>query len=267
MILTVLAIIYSLVTIAGYPAYLLVPEASEAKTQLQAEEAKEASEDLPAVLLMHDHGAYYAIGKEKMCSPKHFVNREMVDSASVEAIERSVFWVNKLYDGMYLADSLAAEGFVVLVTDAPGWGSHREYEGDWSEEILRYDSLALEYLYNRPEVDKKRIATAGFSMGAYRAWMLAAKDERVSACAAFHWMTSSQKQGKWCRLGDFAGIAAGIAPRPFLLVAGSKDHLFNIDDVRACASRIDCDYREVPYDHVFPHSSWEMMRDFLLSPK
>lgn len=237
-----LSILYSLITIAGYPAYLLVPE-SETPS--------------PAVLLMHDHGAYFDIGKEKMADPAHF-------DADSTTLAKSHYWVHKLYDDMYLADSLAAEGFVVLVTDAPGWGSHREYEGEWSDEILRYDSLALDYLYSLPYVDRKHVATAGFSMGAYRSWILAAHDERVTTCAAFHWMTSSQKQGKWCRLGDFAGIAAQIAPRPFLLVAGSKDHLFDIYDVRACAARIPCIYREVPYDHIFPRSSWLLMRGFLL---
>lgn len=46
-----------------------------------------------------------------------------------------------------------------------------------------YDSIkALDYLTSRPDVDPKRLATLGISMGSTMAWWLAALDTRIKVC-------------------------------------------------------------------------------------
>lgn len=74
----------------------------------------------PAVLLLHDHGARFSIGKEKMVRS---IQREAEAALVLSVLEESQQWVNVCYDSIYLADTLAARGFAVLVTDALYWGS------------------------------------------------------------------------------------------------------------------------------------------------
>jgi esterase/lipase len=49
--------------------------------------------------------------------------------------------------------------------------------------MMVYDNLrALDYLESRDDVDMKRVATMGMSMGSTMAWWLAALDERIKVC-------------------------------------------------------------------------------------
>lgn len=219
-------------------AYLLVPDHVPA-------------EGCPAVVACHDHGARFTIGKEKLTSP--------LDTASLfEAQE----WVRKCYDGQFVADSLASRGYVVLVMDALYWGERRwsrtmtnkelknaqpafyaeylEQTGQvWFETILADDKACVDYLLSLPFVNPKRVGVWGFSMGAYRAWQLAAEDERIAFCAAANWMTTLAERGG--QLPDVSGysmyrprkekvdygqIVSSIAPRPMLLQYGAQDRLF-----------------------------------------
>lgn len=83
------------------PAFLLVPELSPGKRY-------------PAVLMLHDHGARFDIGKEKLVRPP---------AGCPDCIRRSSEqWAGRYFDGAYMADSLASQGYVVLVPDALYWG-------------------------------------------------------------------------------------------------------------------------------------------------
>lgn len=189
-------------------AYLLVPD----HTALR----------YPAVVLFHDHGAHFSIGKEKMVRPMPDAPDWMQTDAQA--------WVDKFYGGMYIGDSLARAGYVVIVPDAFGWGSRMQmdseadsllqtlpddakslrklnkYIANHQEDIYRRsmadaglstfqqmladDRAALDYLLTLPCVDTMRIACFGFSMGACRSWALAATDRRIRACAFSNWMTT-----------------------------------------------------------------------------
>lgn len=262
--LLILLYTISSVLIDGHSAYLLSPE-------------EDSLAQHPAVLLLHDHGAHFSIGKEKLCTPLDRDDLSLEENAVRREDAHS--WVNKFYDGMFLADSLASEGFVVLVTDALYWGerttqpvpftslqelkpfnkllksaqpdfyaAHLRATGKpWFETILQDDRNAISYLCSLSSVDTTRIYAAGFSLGAYRAWSLAAEDPRVAGCAAANWMMTAASVGGFLinesaysmyrpalyatsgdstsslSLVDYPMIAARIAPRPFLLLYSMND--------------------------------------------
>lgn len=99
--------------------YLLVPsQASETDRR-------------PAVLMLHDHGARFDIGKEKLVRPMMSMLPEGQDDHIAVSSRQ---WIDKNFDGVYLADSLARSGYVVLVTDALYWGERSSAEAQrWSE--------------------------------------------------------------------------------------------------------------------------------------
>ncbi len=211
----------------------------------------------PAVLLLHDHGARFKKGWKKVIGsdPEPY------------------------YSGMAIGDSLAAHGYVVYCADVPYWGSRRSSlsqrqfsdslggAGEWYARVLAEDKAGITYLRSLPFVDSKRIAVAGFSYGAYRAWNLAAEDPRVAVCIAAHWMTTlaqnryndswlcmyrkglypldkSQIDDHLLPFTPFAAVAANIAPRPFLLQYGLNDKLFPVSAVDTCVAYIDSVYTE-----------------------
>ncbi len=105
-------------------AYLLVPDDACQKR-------------CPALVLLHDHGARFDIGKEKLVSPITAGNdcfRNSGYTAPEHIVRSSRQWVEKNFDGAYMADSLAASGYVVLVSDALYWGERSSEDARrWSE--------------------------------------------------------------------------------------------------------------------------------------
>jgi len=100
-------------------AYLLVPDGAS------------RNDRRPAVLMLHDHGARFDIGKEKLVSPIYGVLPFGEDDHIAKSSRQ---WIDKNFDGVYLADSLAALGYVVLVGDALYWGERSSEDAQrWSE--------------------------------------------------------------------------------------------------------------------------------------
>lgn len=222
------------------PAYLLVPNGEG---------------PFPAVLLLHDHGAKFIIGKEKMVRPFH------VDSIILSEADA---WADKCYDGQYVGDYLASNGYVVLVLDALFWGERGRKEGvrydsqqalaanmlqmgmSWGSFIVWDDFNSAEFLSSLPIVNKSKIGTMGFSMGAHRAWMLSAATDIVKASAAVCWMnttdslmTLSNNQNKGGsaysmiipnirNFMDYPHVASIAAPKPALFINGKRDKLFPV---------------------------------------
>ncbi len=174
--------------VSGYsrvPAYLLVPDGDG---------------PFPAVLLLHDHGAHFSIGKEKMVVPFG-----VADSVRTDADD----WAEKCYDKQYVGDYLASHGYVVLAAVALFWGERGRKEGvnydsqqalsanllqmgmSWGALIVWDDIRSAEFLSGLPSVDKNRVGAMGFSMGAHRAWMLSAATDVVKAAAAVCWMNTT----------------------------------------------------------------------------
>ena len=216
----------------------------------------------PAVLLLHDHGARFDIGAEKLIRP---LAGGKTDAATA--------WAQRYFDGVFFSEQLVRRGYAVLAADALGWGSrarpgfgrddqqalaaHLQQLGhSWAGLIASDDLRSLRWLREQPEVDASRIAVFGFSMGAFRAWQLAALCEHVRACIAAHWMCTREgllRAGQHSLAGqsafamlhpglaaelDHPDVAALIAPRPLLLLASPEDRLFPFDAVQAAARQL-----------------------------
>jgi dienelactone hydrolase len=233
----------------------------------------------PAVLLLHDHGAKFDIGKEKLIRPWYDDTR----LASAEA------WAAKYFSGRFVGNELAARGYVVLSVDAIGWGdrSGMDYEGQQALAsnflnlgsslaglMAREDVRAAELLSGLPEVDGRRVAALGFSMGAYRAWQVAALSDRVRAAAAVCWMTALKDmmvpgnntlrgQSAYFMLHpglyrylDIPDVASIAAPKPMLLFNGEQDTLFSVAGVRAAYDKLRAVWRSQHHDDRLVTKLW-----------
>lgn len=177
-------------------------------------------------------------------------------------------WVVRCYDGQYTGDYFAQNGYVVLSIDALFWGERGRKEGvsydgqqalasnfmqmgaSWGAFINMDDVRSAEFLASLPMVDKNRVGCLGFSMGAYRSWMLAALTDCVKASASICWMnttehlmtlTNNQNKGGSAysmlipnlrRYLDYPHTASIACPKPALFFNGSKDKLFPIEGVK-----------------------------------
>lgn len=252
-------------------AYLLVPD-------------KKKERGLPALLMLHDHGAHFSIGKEKMVRPFG------VDSLVVADAED---WVQRCYDGRYVGDEFARAGYVVLSTDALFWGDRGRKEGvrydsqqalsanllqmgtSWGAWITWDDIRSAEFLAHLPMVDGERIGCVGFSMGAYRSWMAAALSDVIKASVSVCWMndtehlmslTNNQNKGGSAysmlvpgirNLMDYADVAALACPKPTLFFNGSRDKLFPVEGVENAYAKMREVWKQQKADGNFVTKIWD----------
>ena len=221
------------------PAYVLIPDGEG---------------PFPAVNVLHDHGGHLFIGKEKVIRPLACEDSVVIRDAEA--------WLSG-YEGQYFGDYLAQHGYVVFASDVPMWGERGQKEGPRREKYdmiagnmmmygidlsayMTYDDLrATDYLASMPEVDAKRIGCTGWSMGAYRAWMLSALSDRIKVGAAVCWMVTTDEQLSFrysrtenggfanCLPGlrrwlDYPHIASIACPKPMLFINGTQDKLFPV---------------------------------------
>jgi len=230
------------------PAYLLVPKGEG---------------PFPAVVALHDHGARFSIGKEKMVRPIE-PSQELRDDCTQ--------WVQTCYGGRFIGDELARRGYVVFAIDALFWGERGRKGGPdydaqqalaanlfqlgcaWPGIITADDIRSAEFVASLPEVDPSRIGAVGLSMGAHRAWLLAALSDRIRAAVAVCWMGTTEHlmvpgnnqvkghsayaflvPGLRNHL-DYADVASIACPKPLAIYDGRDDALFPLDGVEsACA--------------------------------
>ncbi|MBQ7419946.1 MAG: prolyl oligopeptidase family serine peptidase [Prevotella sp.] len=224
------------------PAYVLIPDGKG---------------PFPAVNLLHDHGGHLFIGKEKMIRPLACEDSVVIKDAEA--------WL-KGYEGQFLGDYLVRQGCVVFSSDAPMWGERGQKEGvqrdrydmiagnmmmygiDLSAYMTYDDIAATDYLASMPEVDARRIGCAGWSMGGYRAWMLAALSDKIKVGASVCWMVTADEQMSFkyqrtenggfanCFPGlrrwlDYPHVASMACPKAMLFINGSQDKLFPVPGV------------------------------------
>lgn len=244
----------------GYTAYKIefnLTKYSRVKAYLLIPDGKGPS---PGIVTLHDHGAHFTIGKEKMVRP-FGVDTSILDDADA--------WADNLYEGQYVGDYLAKNGYAVLSTDALMWGERGCKEGSDNTHLASVygnmlqlgrnlaawmtfeDSYATEFLASLPEVDPDRIGCTGLSMGGYRTWMLAAVSPLIKASVGVCWLTDADNMMHWTHgrherggyannLGgvrnylDYPHIASLACPNAMLLINGDTDKLFKPHAVRKC---------------------------------
>ena len=256
-------------------SYLLIPDGASRRDRRAG------------LVLLHDHGARFDIGKEKLVRP--------LPSAPDYIKQSAQQWVDDGFDGVYFGDRLAQAGYVVIVPDALYWGSRSTplcqkwsrmkfadepgdinevknavYEGQrtvydslarkgviWAEQTLREDAAAARLLRRLPCVKKRRIGCFGWSMGAHRAWLLAAFCRQVRTGVALCWMTLMETQVQPYKASDysmlipqmrekydFPDIARWLAPKPFFFLNGLQDKLFPVPAVERAFARMQEIYHE-----------------------
>jgi alpha-beta hydrolase superfamily lysophospholipase len=81
-----------------------------------------------------------------------------------------------------VAEHLSANGVAVLRVDDRGAGkSIPVKQGSSYQDLIDDSKAAFEFLFNRPQIDRRKIALAGHSEGALTALKIAAEDQRVAA--------------------------------------------------------------------------------------
>lgn len=199
------------------PALLLIPDKRKSPA--------------PGLLYMHWHAGMYGLGKEQLLRG--------VDAQPA------------------YAPVCVEKGLVTLAIDSWCFGE-RKPAGDgktgeedtfklmlWKGQVLfgmmMFDELrALEYLASRPEVNPRSMGVLGMSMGATKAWWLAALDPRVHLCVDVCCLTDYEELIKTHGLSahgiyyyvpsllkhfQTADINELIVPRPRLSVNGRRDPL------------------------------------------
>ncbi|WP_320201197.1 dienelactone hydrolase family protein [Agrobacterium sp. rho-13.3] len=208
----------------------------------------------PAAVVYHDHGSTFDIGKEKL------IETWGNDARS----QSSQAWAERFFSGRFVGDELARRGYVVLAADALGWGDRGPLIYDGQQALAANvanlglslaglmaleDTRAAGFLASIRRVDTSRIASVGFSMGAFRAWQAAALTDTIKATIAVNWMGTAgglmvpgnnQLRGgsAWHMTHpglmqhlDYPDVASLSAPNPMLMFAGEEDRLFPVPSV------------------------------------
>ncbi len=185
------------------PAYLLIPKGRDGRR--------------PAIVALHDHGAFFVWGKEKLVQLPN-------EHPSLTEFKRAC------YSGRSVATELVKRGYVVLAIDMFYWGERRMLLAEdppswhdparmsaddvtrfnrrssasttlvatglfeagitWSGVMLLDDLRTVDYLVTRPEVDPDRIGCCGLSVGGFRSAHLAGLDPRIKAAVVVGWMSA-----------------------------------------------------------------------------
>jgi len=141
---------------------------------------------------------------------------------------------------------------------------------------MTYDDIAgTEFLAQMPEVDASRIGCTGWSMGAYRAWMLAALSDRIKVSASVCWMVTADEQLSFkydrtenggfanCFPGlrrwmDYPHVASIACPKPMLFINGKQDKLFPVPGVEKAFSIMHNTWQSQGADDKLETELWDI---------
>lgn len=233
----------------------------------------------PAIVLLHDHGSKFDIGKEKLIRPWGDAGQ----LASAQA------WADKFFSGRFIGDELAKRGYTVIAIDSPGWGDRGPMVYEQQQalasnyfnlgrslagEVAYEDMRTVDFIASLQDVDPQRIGVLGFSMGGFRAWQLAALSEKVAATAVISWfgtyeglMTPGNNvlrgQSAYYMLHpgmpakmDIPDIASIAAPKPMLIFSGGQDKLFPAQAVSDAFAKVHKVWASQKADDMLVTKSW-----------
>lgn len=188
-------------------------------------------------------------------------------------------WLEPGPDRANTTQALLLAGFAVLILDAPYHGE-RTYEIDFEsiftrirpnlyrELIIQWTieyRLAMDYLANRPEVDRSRIGILGYSLGGVMAYNLAGVDPRIKVAVIAATAPLSQHYIHLIGWDDIAlARMLPIAPQtfapiiqspPFLMLNGRDDEYSTLEGIQELYELIGSPVKElVLFDsgHILP---------------
>ncbi|HEX5413870.1 MAG TPA: alpha/beta hydrolase family protein [Terriglobia bacterium] len=277
---------------------------------------KRAKFPVPGVVALHDHGGFYYWGKEKVIQ-KDGENpvltryrKQYYDSISYPATlarngyaviaidmfyfgERRLVLDSDIKDGINTWSKTESEEAINNINRRNGqqecWvGRNLEDVGiTWSGVLCWDDIRTVDYLVSRPEVDPKRIACVGLSVGGWRSNFLAGLDSRIKAATIAGWMTSFHPIGPWWvsytipagnvpglwKYLDYPDVGSLLMPGAMLVVHGLRDTLFPPDGVKAAFKNLATCYEAIgkperfktyTFDgpHSFPARAQQLMLDW-----
>src|SRR5690554_2538167 len=242
----------------------------------------------PAMLLLHDHGGRFDIGKEKMVRPFD-ENEQTINSANE--------WVNENYGGRFVGDELAKMGYICFITDAINWGNrggggYQKQQalasvlfnlGSSFASVIAYeDTRAAEFLASQANVDTDKVGAMGWSMGGYRTWQLAALSEQIHAGVAISWMSSIKElvvpgnnivrgHSSYAMLHpnivnylDYPDIASIASPKPMFFINGLQDKLFPINSVEHAYQKMHKVWKSQEAEEQLYTKLWDVPHTFNL---
>ncbi len=165
---------------------------------------------------------------------------------------------------LHYAQELAGRGWIALAPDYPNFGDYKVdpyamgYASATMKGIVNH-RRAVDLLVSLREVDAKRIAAIGHSLGGHNALFVAAFDPRIRAVVTSCGFNSFAKYyggnlTGWSHKGympriaevyhknpaempfDFSDVLAAIAPRPVFINAPTGDRNFEVSGVRDCVA-------------------------------
>lgn len=284
------------------PAYFLYP--------------KRAKFPVPAVVALHDHGGFYYWGKEKLIETERenpvltAYRKTYYDGLSfpvtlarhgyaVIAIdmyyfgERRLILDSDLQQGINTWSKMESEKTINEINHRNGqrecWVDRnlQDVGITWGGVLCWDDIRTIDYLATRPEVDIKRVACTGLSVGGWRTNFLAGLDPRIKAACVAGWMTSfhpivpwfvsytipaGNVPGLW-KYMDYPDVGSLIMPGALMVVNGSRDSLFPPQGVKAafrnlarCYETIGKPERFTTYTfdgpHKFPAHAQQLMLEW-----
>ena len=212
---------------------------------------KHRKHSAPTIVALHGHGS----SKESVCTDagnSQLVGPLLAKRGYVVAAIDAYFSGDRVGKGPAgrLDDNRAQEASLFKLYLWQGrtlWGM-----------MLRDEQCLIDYLETRPEVDKRRIAATGMSMGCTRSWWLAAIDDRIQAIvgvACFTRYTELVAHGNLRAHGiyyfvpgvlrhfDTEAIYALVAPRPMLMLSGDQDGGAPTDGIEVLEKKLAAIYK------------------------
>lgn len=206
--------------------------------------------------------------------------------------------------GYAYATELARLGYVVVAPDYPSFGEQKDYNFKSSPyrsgtmKAIADNMRCIDVLLARSDVDPKRIAVIGHSLGGHNALFTAAFDERITAVVAscgwtpFHYYYDGKKLANWAQDRympavrdvyhnkpdavpfDLTEVITAIAPRAVFSNSPLHDANFEIEGVRSATPEIESIYKLLGVadrfvvtspdcEHAFPTKARRQSYNFL----
>ncbi len=277
---------------------------------------KRAKFPVPGVVALHDHGGFYYWGKEKVIQKdgenpvltryrKHYYDGISYPATlarngyAVIALDMYYFGERRLIldsdikEGINTWSKTESEETINKINRRNGqkecWVDRNLQQAGitWGGVLCWDDIRTVDYLVSRPEVDPKRIACVGLSVGGWRSNFLAGLDSRIKAAVVAGWMTSFHQINPWWvsftipagnvpglwKYLDYPDVGSLLMPGAMLVVHGLRDTLFPPDGVKAAFKNLATCYETIgkperfktyTFDgpHSFPARAQQLMLDW-----